>query len=78
MIQLVQPIDEKYAFCVERGKVIGSAVLLDIRGYTAYTTSQAGGDMGAVAFLHIIVWGGQWGGASFGGVATPEWSPWKP
>jgi hypothetical protein len=25
-----------------------------------------------VAFLHIIVWGGQWGGASFAGVATPE------
>jgi hypothetical protein len=30
----------------------------------------------SVAFLHIIVY--QWGSASFGGVATPEWSPWKP
>jgi hypothetical protein len=48
MIQLVQPIDEKYAFCVERGKMIGSAVLLDIRWYTAYTTSHAAGDMGAI------------------------------
>jgi hypothetical protein len=77
MIQLVQPIDEKYAFCVERGKVIGSAVLLDIRGYTAYTTSQAGGDMGAMAFLHMIVWGPvTWRMFWTGGHSM--WSPWKP
>jgi hypothetical protein len=77
MIQLVQPIDEKYAFWVERGKVIGSAVLLDKRGYTAYTTSQAGGDMGAMAFLHMIVWGPvRW--RMFWTDGHSMWSPRKP
>jgi hypothetical protein len=53
--------------------MIGSAVLLDTRGYTAYTTSQAGGDMGAMAFLHIIVWGYGGRGESARGDTPSRW-----